>query len=122
MTKNWKLEFFPKEKKLSYDNTFWSWLILGSFGVHQFYLGNKKKGFYLLSTSGLSHFLILLALCIKINWPKGIFLYVYLGIIILGAILGVPVLIWDLIKMRDQVKAVNRDRLISQTTVELRQR
>jgi len=102
--KNKSFDFFPKEKNFRLQDAFIYWFLLGTFGVHQFYLRNKRRGCYLLITCGMSHLLILLipkiypALKMKLGFKLA--LIVILG----GYILGAPVLLWDLLTLSSQVR------------------
>jgi TM2 domain-containing membrane protein YozV len=97
-------EFFPKEKIIRLPDAFIYLLLFGTFGAHQFYLGNKKRAYYLLVTCGISHILVLFSSQI---YP---FLYLHLGVklalatIFVGYALGAPVLIWDFITLSGQVR------------------
>ncbi|MBI2519479.1 MAG: TM2 domain-containing protein [Bdellovibrio sp.] len=96
------------DKSKRFQDVLVCWFFLGTIGMHQFYLGNKKRGLYLLFTSGLSHFLLFIGINTKAFHNQGMALIkLYLGIIILGYILGLPVLFWDLIRMPTQVRNAN---------------
>ena len=101
------LEFFPSDKTKRFQDALICWFFLGTFGIHQFYLGNKKRGLYFLLTSGVSHFLVFSAISTKALHSDGPLLRLYFGVILLGYILGVPVLLWDLIRMPIHVKRAN---------------
>lgn len=100
-------EFFPKEEVVRLQDAIIYWLLFGTFGAHQFYLGNKKRAYYLLATCGTSHLMVLLI-------PKLLpYLKMRLGfkftliVLLVGYALGVPVLIWDLITLPGQVRDKN---------------
>ena len=100
-------EIFPKDKAKRFQDTLVCWFFLGTFGLHQFYLGNKKRGLYFLLTSGVSHFLLAIAINTKTIPRQGLPFKIYLGAIVLGYALGVPVLFWDLIRMPSHVRTAN---------------
>lgn len=82
-------------------------MVLGTFGVHQFYLGHKRRGYYLLITCGISHLMILL----NPDFIKYIFSVnakVALVVILSGYILGVPVWLFDLVTLYWQVEKAKK--------------
>ena len=99
-------EFFPKEYEVRLLDAYICLLLLGTFGVHQFYLRNNKRGFYLLLTCGVSHLLILMGpifqfLISKLGiWPALIF-------VLSGYMMGVPAWLWDLFTLPRQVRNFN---------------
>lgn len=98
------IEFFPKEtnKKIRLDEAYIYLFFVGTFGVHQFYLGNKKRGYYLLATAGISHLLFI----IYFTFKHQILHYIdvaAISYILLGYVLALPLLAWDLITLPFQV-------------------
>jgi TM2 domain-containing membrane protein YozV len=99
------VEFFPKENKIiRYQDALFYLIVLGTFGVHQFYLGNKKRGYYLLATCGISHLMVLTGTSFThyisglINPASALF------IVFAGYALGAPVWLYDLVTLDWQVK------------------
>lgn len=109
MKSNRSFTFFPKDQKVNLPSTIILWLLFGTFGVHQFYLGNKKKGLYFLLTTGISNFLVIIAMSFKINWPLELWFKIYIGLIVFCAILGVPVYLLEPFTMVSQVRKANGD-------------
>lgn len=98
------IEFFPKEpnKQIRLDEAYIYLFFVGTFGVHQFYLGNKKRGYYLLATAGMSHLLFITYFTFK----KQVLHYVdaaAISYILIGYFLALPLLAWDLISLPFQV-------------------
>jgi len=85
-------------------------LIFGTFGAHQFYLSNKKKGLYLLATAGISQFLLFTSMKQSMFYgPSSLNDNIILWIAITGAVLGAPVWIWDLFTLHKQVRKINNE-------------
>ena len=107
MSSNRSFEFFPRDKEIRLQDVLFYLLVGGTFGWHQFHLGNLKRAYYLFFTCGLSHLLVVISMFV------GSFLVAHLGerlffiILLSGYFLGVPVLIWDFITLSTQVRAAN---------------
>lgn len=99
------MEFFPKENKIIRQlDAFFYLIVLGTFGVHQFYLGNKKRGYYLLATCGASHLMILTGPYFNRYLSTFMDHKLALGIVLVGYILGAPVWLFDLVTLYWQVE------------------
>lgn len=99
-----KIEFFPKEtdKQIRLDEAFVYLLLLGTFGLHHFYMKNKKRGYYLLATSGASHLLFIIYASSK-TWIHN---YIDVGLvsyIFIGYFLALPLILWDFLTLPFQV-------------------
>ena len=96
-------QFFPKDnkKELRLDEAYAQLLLFGTLGFHQFYLGNKKRGYYLLITCGISHLLLIigkkLPLISALGWKNALI------VALSGYALGAPVWLWDLFTLPWQV-------------------
>jgi|SRR5690606_2369443 len=98
------IEFFPKEpsKQIRLDEAYVYWFLFGSLGVHHFYMGNKRRGCYLLATSGVSHILFI----IYATFKHQILHYIdiaAINYIFIGYFLALPLLVWDLFTLPFQV-------------------
>lgn len=102
-----KWEWFPKEKIIRYQDAFLLLLLAGTFGAHQFYLGNKKRGYYLLITCGISHGLLLFSSKIISLIGQHLSVKATVYVFFSGYILGAPVWLWDLVTLYKQVKVRN---------------
>lgn len=100
-------QWFPKTKELRSVDAFFYLILLGTFGAHQFYLGNKRRALYLLITCGISHLFLIL---FSYTYPYFTNLFGFkLGMLVLfsGYLLGAPVWIWDFITLTGQVRDKN---------------
>lgn len=98
------LEFFPKDKELRIVDAFFYLMVFGTFGAHQFYLGNRRRAYYLLVTCGISHLSLLLSPIIYPHLKNGLGFKIAMLTLFAGYFLGVPVLIWDFITLSSQVR------------------
>lgn len=99
-------EFFPRDQKkeIRLDDAYAYLIFFGTFGVHQFYLGNKKRGYYLLVTCGISHLLLLFTNGLQVGPVIEVLGWkVALAISLFGYVLGAPVWLWDLVTLPWQV-------------------
>jgi len=98
------IQFFPKEpnKQVRLDEAYIYLFLFGTFGIHHFYLRNKKRGYYLLATSGLSHLLILFYSLFKNTILHYIDISV-INFILIGYFLALPLIVWDLFTLPFQV-------------------
>lgn len=106
MEKKSHFEFFPKDGPPRYKDAFVCWFILGVFGLHQFYLGNKRRGLYLLVTGIVMFFIPLTFLYSSGPTITGKYSLVAF---LLGLVLNFPVFIWDLVTLSKQVRMKGGD-------------
>lgn len=102
-------EWFPKDERIKLQDIFLLHLFLGTFGLHQFYLGNRKRGLYLFLTTGLSHLLVLSGITFNSASIEILGFKMIPLIISIGYIIGAPLWLYDLITLPIQVRKVNRD-------------
>lgn len=100
------LEFFPKKqvKEIRLDEAYVFLLLLGTLGAHQFCLGNRKRGCYLLLTCGISHLIILFTWALPLTpFVSHMGWKIPLVLMFSGYALGAPILVWDLFTLPWQV-------------------
>ena len=105
------IDFFPREKAVRLQDAFIYLLLLGTFGVHQFYLGNKKRAYYLLSTCGASHLMVILAPKVLPLLNSFLAYETSISILLIGYALGAPVWIGDFITLPSLVRAKNGQKM-----------
>jgi TM2 domain-containing membrane protein YozV len=99
-------KIFPKTK-LDLTHMYIVLLIFGTFGIHSFILGKWKQGIYLLLTIGGSH-LVTFSFLTGVSSVKHLSVDIFYTYILTGFLFGIPILIYDLIKMREYVGQYNR--------------
>ena len=105
-------EFFPKDQNPRVYDAYLCLILLGTFGVHQFYIGNKRRGKYLLLSCGFSHALIFLMPFYYFTLSKQVTTSVLLSFMFAGYAIAIPVLLWDLVTLPKQINGrVNREAL-----------
>ena len=101
-------EWFPKGSDENPVSTaYFLLIVLGTFGAHQFYFRNMRKGFFLLATGGISHLILIYIMNsdIKFEILNRVDL---LAPMLIGYVLCLPVLIWDIFTLRSQFNMINR--------------
>lgn len=99
-------EFFPKKQseEMRLDEAYVFLLLFGTLGAHQFYLGNRKRGYYLLLTCGISHLIILFTWGLSLTpFISHIGWKIPFALMFSGYALGSPILAWDLLTLPWQV-------------------
>jgi TM2 domain-containing membrane protein YozV len=96
--KDWKLEVLPKDKEpKSIMAAYYMFFLLGTFGMHHFYLGHKKRGIYILSLVWMP---ILIG---KYVAPLQHYQWYLIGSVIMVG----PLLVYDAFMLWSQVKQYN---------------
>lgn len=97
MSNKWEFEFLPKDKEpKELAVAYWLFFALGTFGVHHFYLGQKKRAIYILVFVWLP---ILVTKFTPLLYSR----YVLLASVLLVG----PLLIFDLLTLFRQVHKYN---------------